>query len=410
MLFLFSLINISFTSFFFLFGKYMEGALFGIISLLFIIYFSKILSLFIEKKDDPHAHAPEHKKAKSITIKNIIELFKKWSYYLAFLLFYISLYGFIYSINLIYQFFDSSEIFHYITFAISLVITIIFFVFRQKNHETIFRIFRSNCIVFTVIYSFFIFFFLIEGRLPNIFFIINSIFPIITLGSVIIYDSFFKDKKEYIYLLFLFYTFLMGWYYSSLIFLGASFFHITLLVLSFFMVVYTFLFPRIKYFYVFRTLSQAVWIYMSYVLSFATILSILFEPLSYTPLFLLALSIGYNYVIYRLFKNKISYIFSLLGLISLYIKIFLVLWGDSLASYGIFIFLLPFIFIGASYVIPMKNQKDVYILHFFSIVFSIVAIVYSLIEMQAFDDMLWVSILFFFESILIFVSYVQLKK
>lgn len=410
MLFLFSVINISFTFFFFLFGKYIEGVLFWIISLLFVIYFSKLLSLFIEKENNPHEHTVQHKKTSNINTKNVIEFFKKWSYYLAFLLFYTSLYGFIYSINLIYQFFDSSEIFNYITFTISLVITIIFFVLRQKKHETIFHIFRSNCIVFTTIYSIFISFFLIENRLPSVFFIINSMFPIITLISVMIYDTFFKEKKQYIYLFFLFYTFLIGWYYSSLVFLGISFFHLTLYILSFFMMVYTFVFPRIKYFYAFKTLSQTVWIYMSYVLSFATILSILFEPISYNSPFLLSISIVYNYIIYRLFKNHIEYTLALIALISFYIKIFIVYWGDSLFAYSIFIFLLPSIFLGANYMLPIKSQKDVYILHFFSIVFSVIAILYYLIEMHAFGDMLRLSILFFFESILVFASYVQLKK
>lgn len=278
MVFLFSLINISFTLFFFLFQQYLESVLFGVLSVIFIIYFSKILSFFIEKEEDPQENMHRNDiKAKKIPLKNIIEYIKKGSYYASFLFFYLSLYGFVYGINLIYNFSNFSEIFYFITFFISLSVTIIFFSFLQKKHETIFLIFRSNCIIFSIIYSSILLFFLWNNIIPSTIFVVNSLFPVITIVSVLLFDSFFKEKSKYIYILFLFYIFLIGIYYTSLIFSSVPLWHIVLGIISFFMVAYTFFFPLLSSFRKYTSISQTIGRYMGYILALSIIFSILFE-------------------------------------------------------------------------------------------------------------------------------------
>ncbi len=177
---------------------------------------------------------------------------------MAFLLFYCSLYGFIYSINLIYNFSDFSHIFHYITFTISFIITGIFFSFLHKKHETIFLIFRSNCIIFSIIYLFFLIVFFINNIIPSLFIIINSIFPIITLLSVIIYDFYLKEEKKYIFSFFLLYIFIVSNYFIVSLFPALSLWYIFLGMVSFYMIVYTFVFSRIIYFYEFKYISEIV--------------------------------------------------------------------------------------------------------------------------------------------------------
>lgn len=406
MVFLFSLINISFTLFFFLFWQYIESILFWILSIIFIGYFSKILSFFVEKKENPKNINQHNKK---IFTKFTIEYFKKSSYYIATLLFYISLYWFIYSINLIYNFSNFFEIFHYITFSISLVIGIFFF-FLKKRNETIFLIFRSNCVIFTSIYSCFLFLFLFKNITLTLFFIINSILPIITLFSVLIFDTFLKERKVYIYNLFLFYIFLVTLFLVTLIFPSLSLWYIFLGVVSFFMIIYTFIFPYIIYFNQFKYITQNIGVSLWFSLSFFILFSFLFNPISFFYLSILGISLFYHYKVYELLKNYIAYSIFLLTYILLYIKLFLILWYNSFISYILFIFLLPYLYIGIGYILYIKASRELYILNTIGITFSIVSFIYYFIQRGSIYDILSLSTILFFESILLFLSYVQLKK
>ncbi|PIQ12062.1 hypothetical protein COW06_00205 [Candidatus Gracilibacteria bacterium CG12_big_fil_rev_8_21_14_0_65_38_15] len=379
--------------------------MFGIISVIYIIYFSKILSFFI--KEESIKEQDFDKKTKKIPIKNIIEFLKKGSYYTSFLFFYASLYGFVYSMNLIYNFSSFSQIFHYITLFLSLIITGIFFFFLQKKKEVIFLIFRSNCIIYSIIYSFFLLFFLWENTSPNIFFIINSLFPIVTLLSVLIFDSFFK-YKVYTYILFLFYLFLIGFYYASVIFPTTTLWHSFLGIISLLIIVYTFIFPYKSYFRSFKQISQTIGIYSGYATALFISMSILFESLSLLLLSLLSISILFHYSVHNFFKNYVSYALFLLLFVFLYIKAFILLGTGSLISDILFIFILPYIFIGTSYLIRPKYPKDLYILHSIAISFSILASVYCFIQMNS-VDILGISTILFFESILLFISYLRYK-
>lgn len=407
MIFLFSLINISFTFFFFLFWQYIESILFWALSILFVVYFSKIFSFFLEKENILLNNVTH--KTKKYSLKSVIEFFKKWSYYISLLLFYLSLYWFIYSINLIYNFSNFTEIFHYITFSISLSITILFFSFLWKKYETLFRIFRLNCLIFTVIYSFFLLLFIIKHIQPNLFFIVNSVFPIITLWSVIIFDQFFKEKNKYIYLFFLFYVLLIGEYYISIIFSTVSLWYIFLVIGVFFMIIYTFLFPQIQYFKQFKYISQYVGIYMGYFISFSVIASFLLGSLSLFYSGILIVVTLFHYLMYKHYNNYISYIILLFTCVFLYIKIFFI-GNISLSFFITFIFLLPYLFIWISHIFKFQSPKELYSIHFIGISFSIIYIIYYFIQIGFIDDILSLSIILFFESILLFFSYLRLKR
>jgi hypothetical protein len=192
---------------------------------------------------------------------SIIEYFKKWSYYIAFLFFYLSIYGGVYGVNLIYNFSNFSEIFHYITFVISLLVMSIFFFFLKKRHETISLIFRSNCIIFTIIYGFLLYIYLVKNIEPSLIFVINSVFPLITLLSVLLFDSFFRERNKNIYLFLLSYIFIIIGCYLSVIFPNLLPWYIFLGVISFLMVIYTFFFPSISYFREYKYISENVGIY-----------------------------------------------------------------------------------------------------------------------------------------------------
>lgn len=286
----------------------------------------------------------------------------------------------------------------------------VFFFFLQKKQETIFLIFRSNCIIFTLIYSIFLLFFLSKNISPSIFFVINSVFPIITLSSVLVFDSFFKEKKKYIYSLFLFYLFIIAGYYVSIVFSTIPPWYIFLLVILFFMIIYTFTFPSLRIFNQFKHISRIVGMYMGYILSLSVISSILLESFSLFYICIASISIVYQYILYRFLKNYTSYIIFLLLFVFLYVKIFFIFGTNSLISSLVFIFLLPSIFVGVSYFIQNKYPKEIYILHFIGIGLGSLSLIYYFIQIGSIRDTLSLSIILFFESILLFASYLRFKK
>lgn len=408
MVFLFSLINISFTSFFFLFWHYVESVIFWIISTIFIIFFSKILSFFVEKEDIERQKIDQE--IKQSPLLWMVEYFKKWSYYIAFLFFYLSLYGIVYSLNLLYNFSNFSEIFHYITFIISVWVIGIFFFLLQKKHETISLIFRSNSIIFTIIYSFLFIVYRVYHIESSLFFIIDSILPIITLLSILLFDSFFREKKKNIYIFLLFYiAFIIG-YYTVVIFPNLSLWYIFLGVITFLMIVYAFIFPLFYYFRAYKYTSRTIGVYMGYIISIAIVVSISFQSISLFYSFILITSLIYQYTIYKFFQNYIAYIIFLFICIFLYAKIFFIINSTSFFISLIFIFLLPYIFIGISYAFYRKLIKEVYILQFISITMSVIFIAYYFFSLGSVYDILALSVISFFESILIFINYVRLKK
>lgn len=410
MLFLFSLINLSFVAFFFLFGRYVESIVFWGLSLFFIVYFSKILSFFIiENKDTGESESGNKYKSALHFFKNL-EFFKKSAYYISFLLFYLSLYGVVYGLNIVYAFSSSLKIFEYLSISISLSIIFVFFAFIHKRYETIFLIFRSNSIVFALIYLAVIPFYIFTDTTPSVIFIFNTLLPSITLLSVILFDRFFQEEKRYIFLLLLFYMFFSGWYYTSLIFPETSVWHLFLLTLSFFVCLCTFILPSIRKFSQFIVLSESVWQYMSYILSFFSTLVLIFEPLSGFIFFIFTILLAYDFVMYKIANRFPSYILFLVSLILLYIKTSPIWRAETFVSYCMFIFLLPYVFIGANYIASLRRQADVLALHTLGIAFSVGAIVYYYIQVRTFGDILGLSLFLFFESILLFMSYMQLRK
>lgn len=158
-----------------------------------MVYFSTILSFFVQKETNDH-YTPNHDdhetSGPNISFGHIVRFLKKGSYYISFLLFYISLYGLVYGVGIIYGSVNFFDIFNYVTLGISVVITSVFFIFLGKKHETLFLVFRSNCMSFTFVYGCALLLFLIKGTQPTLFFLINAIFPLLTLTSVIYFDIF----------------------------------------------------------------------------------------------------------------------------------------------------------------------------------------------------------------------------
>ena len=55
-------------------------------------------------------------------------------------------------------------------------------------------------------------------------------------------------------------------------------------------------------------------------------------------------------------------------------------------------------------------MKERYVLHFMGLSFSIFSLIYYFVQIGSVRDILIISTLLFFESILMFLSYIRLKK
>gem|GEM_PF-3761429 len=80
--------------------------------------------------------------------------------------------------SLTYGFSDFFSIFQYITLGISCILIGIFFYFLQEEQpqkETLFLIFRSNVIIFTILYTILILVFFFGDKKPDLYFVFNTI-------------------------------------------------------------------------------------------------------------------------------------------------------------------------------------------------------------------------------------------
>lgn len=407
MYFLFSLINIFFAFFFFLFWRLLEAGVFWILAIVFFLYFSPLISIFSKKEKQEIIQ----KKSK-FSLKDTIFYLKKGSYYLSFSLFYLSLYGIIYGVSLTYGFSDFFSIFQYITFGISCMVIGIFFYFFQKKlpwRETLFLIFRSNVIIFTILYGLLMVAFLFGDKKPDMYFAFNTILSLLWLVTILMFDDFIGYRKKYLYNATLFYLFLYLFFYHTILFPFLDVYKILLYVMSGLSLLYFEFFPRISFIKPFAIISRYVGVGMNYIAFLGLFFALIYHPLDpfYSSLFLFSLL--FHYFIHQRFCNYISYSAFLFGILFLVVQFFAPLEALWFFSYCLFVFLVPTLFIGSTYVWATKHPLDIYLLHYTGLLFTIVFIFYYFISVSE-PQILSISTVFLFESLLSFASYLRLKK
>lgn len=408
MIFLFSLINISFTFFFFIFGRFFESAFFWILSIVCIVYFSTLLSFFIEKQELDNSHDDVSVKKPSLIKKYMVFFIKKGSYYLAFLFFYISLYGIVYSVNIIYENIPFFDVFQYVTLGLSVFIAMIYSIFFRKKHETVYLLFRSNSIIFTFIYIGIIFYSLFTGFSLHILSFINIIFPLITLTAVIFFDTFIRGLYDkYIYTLLLSYSFLVILLFSKIFLTSIDFLSIFLSIGILMSGVYMFVFPKIPLFKRFTQLSFFIGTGIVYVIALIALLKTILYPLSFFISIIILVTSLYHYISYRYNKDYISYGTILLTTAIFYIKILPI--SESFFASIPFLFILPGVFILITFFLYRWRPLEVYILHYSAIIFSVLSSIYFFLFISS-PSIFSLSVFFFLESFLLFWSYIRLKK
>jgi hypothetical protein len=334
--------------------------------------------------------------------------FKEYLYYIWFISFYLSIF-------IIFKSFDISN-FSYVIMFINILVLIAFFLTGK------FFIFRDFIKINTIIFSiYYVFIYLFYFATQNLWFfaidIMNSIF-ILILFLLTFYDNKNGINKKEIDKPLLFYFFLYIFLFLSYIvwvFINKYSFPINIyliifyssLVLNIFMYFYLSkikLFKKNKIFI--RVISFLFW----YVSSIFAMMYLIEYWLNFKILFFLVYLIIFNFFIHNKFENYISFLFS--NLLITFIIYFWYLYMYYIEDDGL-IFIILSIFMSLetiifTYFYKFKYDFDYYFLHIYSYFVNIISIVMYLILFKI--DLFVLGIIFFIESIYIFLSYYRLKQ
>lgn len=397
----FLFINLAISFIFYIFSGFIESVIFFIMWIVLFIYFSPF-RVSKEKSNTKKTNLLEKFNInKNFFLKIVIPNIQKATYIIAFLFFYLSLYWISYSF--------SGDLFSIFTLIISLTLIILFFYTLKQNNKVIFLIFRSNFIVYSMLYLvFYIHYFFVWNEI-NYIFVINSLLSIFWIICLLFFDKaylFFRRNLLYIYSLFYLFVFIL--FYLSYLFKIEFYILFTYLWMILSIIYFEYL-PKIKELKIFDYTSK----YFSIILNYTILLysMILLFNLNYISEVLLILFIGilFNIYIHFKFENYLSFSFVIATIILFYIKFFIGLDIKDFISYIIFIFSLPFIFIFYTYLVKIKFINDNYFIHYSGLLFSLATILFYLFKFQDFD-ILHISILFLIESMLFLASFVKLKK
>ncbi len=319
-------------------------------------------------------------------------------------LFYIAIYGLVYSI-----FWENGNIVHYHTLIGSIIylLFITYYLVIHSTNDIFYELLRYHTLI--IITSW-----LIYGVLYGILKVDMSIFFVILLGFSlltalqILFEYQIWNKEDTIfYIFFLFW--LVTFIFLTLSLLGELSLFVIAIVIFLFAWITFFIFPTISLFSAYTYTTK----YFS-ILSFYTVLGIwyflLFQDDVIGSFLLVSPVIIFFLYIHALYENYISYLFAVISIFLLYISIFHPLLTSNFSSAFLFIFFLSAILIGATYFIKQKHSLDFLILHYASIFLSIGFSVYYLFIKVAMPDLLFFGSLFILGiSTLSFMSYFRFR-
>lgn len=386
-----------------------ESILFFIIWLVLFFYFNPFDKNLWQNIDENHHenhhkehsnnHDEEDTKKKISTFTYII---KKFSYYIWFVLFYLSMYFII----------TSFEIISFWVFILIMNI-LIFAIFFITNFSNISRDFlRINSIIFSLFYTIsYISIIITDINYFNWIDLLNSFLVLLIFPTILYVDKKVWNKDSfdevvlvhfstYIFVVFLFYLYFYV-FHQNLIFW-------TSFIATFFWMIWFEILPKINLLKKEKITLRYIWIIFTYIWIIFWIIYISINH-SLIILFILLLQSFYNLFIHKKYSNYISlFIWVLLLFYSIY---YIVLYYD-IVDYRQISFLVLWMFLSFSgviftYIYKAKIMLDYYIIHFFCHLLNIVTLIIFLIYCEI--DMLKIWILLLLESIYFFLSYYKLS-
>ncbi|MDD5769346.1 MAG: hypothetical protein PHE25_00110 [Candidatus Gracilibacteria bacterium] len=333
---------------------------------------------------------------------NFTKIFKFFSYYIGFILFYLSMY-------LITKSFSIFS-FSFFILIINIIIFSVFFISKLSSISKDFL--RINSIIFSIFYIInYIYIIIIDNNYYNLIDFINS-FLILLIFPILLYHDKKIAKKDYfdystlvnfsiyIFVVFLFY-FYFYLFHQNLIF-WISF------ISTLFGMIWFEILPKINFLKNDKIVLKYIGIILTYVGIIFGIIYLSFK-FSYIILFILTIQTFYNLYIHKKYTNYVSLF---LGVFLFFFLIYYIIIHFNIIDYKsiqflIFSLILSFSGIIFTYIVKIKRMLDCYIIHLFSHIFNIIGIVLFFIFNRF--EILNIGILLLLESVYFFISYYKLN-
>lgn len=370
-----------------------EVILFFIIGLFLFFYFTSFKK---EEKIQP----TEHVEVK--THSNITKILQYFSYYIGFILFYLSVY-------LISSSFDFITFSTFI-FIINILIYLLFFASKFSKISKDFL--RINSILFSLFYIInYVYIIIIDQNYFVFIDFINTFLILLIFPTLLYHDKKIAKKDNFDYatlvhfsvyvlsvFLFYFYFYVL---HQNLIF-WMSF------IATLFGIIWFEILPKVHFLHKDKIILRYIGIIMSYL---GIIFWIIYLSFSFSIIILaiLLLQIFYHFYIHKKYTNYISLF--LWVFLFYYVIYYIVLYYEILDFKSIFFLvlglILSFISVIFTYIFKAKILLDYYIIHLFAHIVNIVSIINFLIFNKV--EILHIWVLLLLESIYFFLSYNKLN-
>ncbi len=323
---------------------------------------------------------------------------KKYFYYVWFLFFYISVFLIIKSLNI--------GNFEYFILFWNIIILGLFFL---THKFFILRDFiKINTIIFSIYYTYIYLSYFISGGDLSIINNINWFFVLLLFLVNFWKNKLHKSDADNSLLVYFFvYSFVLISFYLKIIFTEMFF---NFFIVSFFLnIISYFYLQKVQIFYNSKYTLRWISVIFSYISIIFWIINLLTDSYLLIVYFILSYLIVFNYKIHYNFQNYISLsFFSLTSLILFYYSIFSYLEANII--FLILSFLLSFSIIISSYLIKYKYIFDNYFFHIISYSLTFFSSFYYFFFINRNFSFLLLWIVLFMISILIFISFIRLKK
>lgn len=373
-----------------------EIIIFFIISLFLFFYFSSWMTDEVVWKKE------ESTLSKIFTFKNLVIFLRKFSYYIGFILFYLSLY----LISLSFEFLNFS------LFILLLNILIFAFYFFSQFSEISRNFLRINSVIFSLFYGVNYFFIIFSDN--NYFnyidllngFLILCIFPILLYYEKNLLKKQNFDHSLLVHFSLYIFSFILFYFYYYL-FHQNLLFWMSIISTLLWIIWFEYL-PKIKLFERDKITLRYIGIIFTYI---GIILWIIYQFFWFSFILFcsLLLQVGYNFFIHKKYTNYISLVLWIF--VSLYLAFYAIIYFELIDYKSVyflfFCLLLSFIGVIFSYIFSISRLIDNYIIHIFCHIINIFGVILFFIFNNF--EILYIWILLLLESVYFFLSYYKLN-
>ena len=349
---------------------------------------------------------------KYFTKDNFIKFLKKFSYYIWFIFFYLSLY-------LIFEWY-SLVTFSQLILLINIIIYIYFFLSKYSKISGDFL--KINSILFSVGYLIAYFYIIIFNKeIFTYIDFINTFLILLTFPTILYFDKEVNKRNNFdngLIIYFSIYIFGVFLFYLYKYLFNKDLIYRISIIATFFWIIWFQYLSKLKFLKNDKLVIKYIGIIFTYIgiIFWLIYLSINYKPNNfhnYFIMFVLLLQSYYNFFIHKKYINFIS--FSLWIFLIIYLFFYSILFFDLLKfitiKFSIILLSISFLFVIFTYLFKIKSIIENYIIHSYAHIINIIWVImfFKSEFIKNEFDFLNIWILLFIESIYFFLSYNKLN-